>query len=97
MKSSALLVSFSLALLAGPVCAQQPLAGDALKTLVSGKSVDVGNDGTATYKADGKYDYFSKSNGRTFRGQWSVQADRLCVNFDNGNQRWISLCRMAIR
>ena len=75
--------------------AQQPLAGDALKAFVSGKSLDYGSDGTATYKADGKYEYYNKGNGQTARGAWNVRDDRLCVDFNDGQKRCDQLIRDA--
>jgi len=71
----------------GSAHAQQIIAGDDLKQLVTGKTVDFGAPGSATYKSDGKYEFYNKSNGATFRGKWSVQGDRLCVDFDSGIQR----------
>ena len=70
----------------GSALAQQPMAGDELKAFVAGKSIEL-SDGIAAYKADGKYEYWVRGNGQTFRGKWSVQGDRVCCSFDNGNSR----------
>jgi hypothetical protein len=86
MKAAALACAIALV---STVCyaQQQVIAGDQLKQLVNGKTVDFGKDGSATYKTDGKYEFYNKANGSTFRGKWSVQGDRLCVGFDQGGQR----------
>ena len=67
--------------------AQQPMSSDEIKSLINGKQFTVGSDGFATYKADGSYEYTVSSDLRTFRGKWSVQGDRVCVQFDNGTSR----------
>jgi hypothetical protein len=87
MVKHALAVAMALAVVGTPTVAQQSLSGEAIKALVSGKNMDYGNDGTASYKADGRYEYFNKSNGATSRGKWVVQGDSLCVDFDNGQKR----------
>lgn len=70
------------------VSAQQAVAGDELKTLISGKNVRFSDgSGVATYKADGKYEFFNMNAGATIRGKWSVNGDRVCVDFDNGQSR----------
>ena len=71
---------------AATASAQQPMAGDDLKTFVAGKSIEL-SDGIAAYKADGKYEYWVRSNGQTARGAWSVQGDSVCVSFDSGGRR----------
>ena len=81
-----LLVALCLSSIAVSASAQQAMSGDDLKKYVSGKAIEM-SDGIATYKADGKYEYWSRSNGQTSRGKWSVQADKVCVDFDGGNNR----------
>jgi len=70
------------------VSAQQALAGDELKSLISGKSVRFSDgSGVATYKADGKYEFFNMNTGATRRGKWIINADRVCIDSDDGHKR----------
>jgi len=74
------------------VSAQQALAGDELRTLISGKNIRFSDgSGVATYKTDGKYEFFimraGANAGATVRGKWSVNGNRVCVDFDNGQSR----------
>ncbi len=69
-----------------PALAQQAMTGAETKAFIDGKSVEF-SDGIATYKTDGKYDYYVRANGATSRGKWSIQGDRVCVDFDNGRNR----------
>lgn len=70
------------------VSAQQALAGDELKTLISGKNIKFSDgSGVATYKADGKYEFFNMNIGATRRGKWIINGDRVCVDFDDGQKR----------
>ena len=57
-----------------------------IKALVTGKTVET-SGGKITYKADGKYEYYGKSNGATFRGKWFVRGNQVCVDFDAGDKR----------
>lgn len=75
-----------LSLIAGPALAQQVMSGDEAKAYIAGKTIEF-SDGMATYKNDGKYEYYARANGTTYRGKWSVQGDRVCVDFDAGNNR----------
>ena len=70
-----------------PAVAQQAITGAEIRELVSGRTVDFSRDGSASYAADGQYEFYNKNNGATSRGKWSVQGDRLCVDFDNGVNR----------
>jgi hypothetical protein len=69
-----------------PGLAQQVMSGDEAKAFITGRTIEF-SDGTATYKADGRYEYYVRANGSTSRGKWSVQGDRVCVDFDGGNSR----------
>ena len=80
------MVGLCLSLIAAPVLAQQAMSGDEIKALITGRTIDL-TDGMATYKADGKYEFYVKANGATSRGKWSVQGDRVCVDFDAGGSR----------
>ncbi|GEP61214.1 hypothetical protein [Reyranella soli] len=80
------IATLCLILFANAVSAQQAMSGDELKKYVSGKAVEL-SDGIATYKADGKYEYWARSSGQTSRGKWSAQGDRVCVDFDSGGNR----------
>ena len=80
------MVGLCSSLIAAPVLAQQAMSGDEIKALITGKIIDF-SEGMATYKADGKYEYYIKANGGTSRGKWSVQGDRVCVDFDAGGNR----------
>lgn len=86
MTRLALIVGACVSFMVIPVFAQQAMSGDEIKTLITGKTIEM-SDGMATYKADGKYEYYLKSNGATTRGKWSVQGDRVCVDFDAGSNR----------
>jgi hypothetical protein len=79
-------VGLCLSLIAAPVLAQQAMSGDETKAWITGKTIEF-SDGMATYKADGKYEYYVKTNGATSRGKWSIQGDRVCVDFDTGRNR----------
>ena len=80
------MAALCLSLVGAPVLAQQAISGDEIKALIAGKTIDF-SEGMATYKADGKYEYYVKANGATSRGKWSVQGDRVCVEFDTGRSR----------
>ena len=54
--------------------------------MITGKTIET-TGGMISYKADGRYEYYSKSNGATFRGKWSVRGDQVCVDFDAGDKR----------
>ena len=71
--------------MAGNAGAQQALSGSEITTLIAGKTLMVGTDGTAWYDASGKYEYSSR--GSVFRGKWTVQGDSVCVDFDSGRKR----------
>ncbi len=75
------------AMATGAAAQPQPMSSDEIKKLISGKNAEIGADGIATYKADGKYEYLSRVNGNTSRGKWSVQGDSVCVDFDAGGRR----------
>ena len=81
------LFALTIALVSTSVLAQQVIPSEEVRQLVSGKTVDFGQDGSASYGTDGKYEYFNKNNGSRSRGTWSLQGDRLCVAFDNGRSR----------
>src|SRR5262245_3089274 len=51
--------------------ADQPLTGDEIKTAFVGKSFD-SSGGILTYKSDGSYEYYSKSNGQNYRGKYAI-------------------------
>lgn len=65
----------------------QAIADDAIKAMLTGKTVNVGEDGVANYKADGAYEYFSKASGQTARGKYSIADGRVCVDFPNRQSR----------
>lgn len=79
-------VALCLSSIVGPALAQQVMSGDEIKAYVSGKIVELG-DGMATYKPDGRYEYYIKNTGANSRGKWSIQGDRVCVDFDAGGSR----------
>jgi hypothetical protein len=79
-------VGLHLSLIAAPALAQQVMSGDETKAYIVGKTIEF-SDGMATYKVDGKYEYYVRANGTTYRGKWSVQGDRVCVDFEAGNNR----------
>ena len=95
MRKCALAFAIASALAATGAAAQQAMSSEEIKGLVTGKSLQIGSDGVATYKADGKYEYYVKSNGQTARGKWSVQGDRICVVFDAGGNRCDQFLRDA--
>ncbi len=66
--------------------AQQPLSSDEITTLVTGKSLAIGDSGVASYRSDSTYD-FATTQGGNFRGKWKVQGDSVCVTFDTGRSR----------
>lgn len=74
-----------LLVMASNVSAQQALSGSEITALIAGKTLTIGTDGTAWYDASGKYEYSSR--GSVFRGKWTVQGDRVCVDFDSGRKR----------
>lgn len=61
------------------------MAGDELQRLVMGKNIRYSDGAIASYKTDGRYEY--NNGGTASRGTWSVQGNRLCVDFDNGRNR----------
>jgi hypothetical protein len=67
--------------------AQQPLSDSEIRTAFSGKKVEWGTAGIADYKSDGGYEYFLKSTGEHFRGQFVVGANRLCYDFPSGTSQ----------
>ena len=86
MLNKSLFLAVPFVILATGSMAQQPMTADEIKSLITGKSVELGSDGIATYKADGSYEYYAKGNGATFRGKWSVQGDRVCAEFSTGSR-----------
>lgn len=86
MTKAAALMGVCVGLMVVPGLAQQAMSGDEAKAFITGKTIEF-SDGIATYKADGRYEYYVKANGSTSRGKWSVQGDRVCVDFDGGNNR----------
>ena len=86
MTRLAVIFAACVGLVAIPAFAQQALSGDEIKALVTGKIIET-SGGIISYKADGKYEYYGKSNGATFRGKWSIRGDQVCVDFDAGDKR----------
>lgn len=80
------LIGAFLGLFTTPALAQQAMSGAELKAYISGKSIEF-SDGRATYKADGNYEYFVKTNVTVARGKWSIKGDEVCVDFDDGGDR----------
>lgn len=71
---------------AAPALAQQMMSGDEIKAYISGKVIEF-SDGWATYKADGGYEYYIRANGTKVLGQWSIQGNRACIDFNTGGSR----------
>jgi len=71
----------------GSAYAQQPATTDEIKALVVGKEFGVSNIGIATYKADGRYEFYGLNGGGTSRGKYSITEDRICVDFNMGWKR----------
>ena len=54
-----------------------PIAGDALKTLIAGKSVTFANNDISTYSANGKYESIGSSQRET--GTYTIDGTGVCV------------------
>jgi hypothetical protein len=54
-----------------------PIAGDALKTLIAGKTVTFVNNDTSTYSANGKYEAIGSSTRET--GTYTIDGTGVCV------------------
>ncbi len=68
-----------------------PLPSDALKTLIVGKVLHLGNgNSVATYFADGKYDSVGTKDHWT--GTYAFEGDKVCVHFMTGPIRKGSWC-----
>ena len=63
------------------------LSGKELNAMLRGKTADFGPEGTSSYETDGKYEFRAKSDSQRVRGNWSVQGNRVCVDFDAGGSR----------
>lgn len=77
-------IAFVFVFVAGCANAQQPLSDAEIRSTFTGKKVEWGTDGIADYRADGGYEYFQKSTGKSFPGKFSVGANRLCYDFPSG-------------
>lgn len=71
---------------AAPAWADEPMTGEETRAFISGKTIEFDN-GIATYKPDGSYEYHLKSSGMTWPGTWLINQDKVCIRFDNGPSR----------
>ena len=64
----------------------EPIAGEALDALIVGKVARFAdNSATATYFADGRYEYFG--DDQQGAGTYTVEGDKVCVKFAAGQNR----------
>jgi hypothetical protein len=52
-------------------------SGAAYSQSLNGRSFQIGDNGTATFGANGDYTFVR-------HGKWVAQGDRVCITFDNG-------------
>lgn len=71
----------------GSAYAQQPLTTDEIKALVVGKEFQIGTNGIAEWKPDGRYSFLGLNGGGTSRGVYRIEEGRICVDFNNGYKR----------
>jgi hypothetical protein len=74
-----------LAALTSGAVAQQQLNDAQLRALIPGKAVSFSDGITAEYHPDGRYTV--KTSAGIEKGKWTIGADQLCVDFDNGKRR----------
>ncbi len=70
-----------IAIAATPAWAQQMLDGNAIRTLLVGKSALFADYSVSEYRPDGHYTHVA-ANNRLFHGQYTIDGDKLCLALD---------------